>query len=210
MQPRLLKAKGYAQPYLEYGMVTEEGQLLSVKTSLGSYPALRAAGCLVRPRRGDYVLAAFDAEGNCFILSVLMQKQRPGQVNEIVLEGGTSLHIRKGGLTIAADDEVSVVSGQISLAARTGNAAFEECSFLGKVLSSQFESIKTVAGKVENIFQELTEKLVDAFRFVKDHEEIQTGSTRYLVEENLTMHAKNAMHVAEEIVTINAGQVHLG
>jgi hypothetical protein len=210
MQQRLLKTKEYTQPYLEYGMVTEEDELLRVETSLGSYPALKAASCLIRPRQGDSVLAAFDEEGNCFILSVLMQNQAPGQVNEIVLEGDASLHIRKGGLTISADDEVSVVSEKISLAARTGNAAFEECSFLGKVLSSQFESIKTVAGKVENIFQELTEKLIDAFRFVKDHEEIQTGSTRYLVEENLTMHSKNAMHVAEEIVTINAGQVHLG
>jgi len=45
---------------------------------------------------------------------------------------------------------------------------------------------------------------------LKDHEEVQTGSTRYLVDTNLTMHSKNAMHVAEEIVTINAGQVHLG
>ncbi|MCK9390875.1 MAG: DUF3540 domain-containing protein [Syntrophales bacterium] len=210
MQQRLLRIKEYSQPYLEYGMVVEEDNLLRVETSLGSYPALKAASCLVSPRQGDSVLTVFDAEGNCFILSVLIQNQALGHVNEIILEGDASLHIRRGGLTISADDEVSVVSDKLSLAARTGNASFEECSFLGKSLFSQFESIKTVAGKVENIFQQLTEKLIDAFRFVKDHEEVQTGSTRYLVDTNLTMHSKNAMHVAEEIVTINAGQVHLG
>ncbi|MFA5182013.1 MAG: DUF3540 domain-containing protein [Syntrophales bacterium] len=205
-----LKMKESAQPYLEYGMVVEEGEMLRVETALGSYPALKAASCLMRPRQGDSVLAAFDAEGVCFILSVLMQNQAAGQGNEIILEGDASLHVRRGGLTISADDEVSVVSEKLSLTAGTGSATFGECSFIGKTLSAQFASIKTVAGKVENIFQELTEKLIDAFRFVKDHEEIQTGSTRYLVEENLTMHSKNAMHVAEEIVTINAGQVHLG
>ncbi len=210
MQQRLLKTKDHAQPYLEYGMVVEEEDLLRVETSLGSYTALKAASCLVRPKQGDSVLTVFDAEGNCFILSVLVQNQALGQVNEIILEGDASLHIRRGGLTISADDEVSVVSDRLSLAARTGNAAFDECSFLGKSFFAEFGSIKTVAGKVENIFQQLTEKLIDAFRFVKDHEEIQTGSTRYLVDTNLTMHSKNAMHVAEEIVTINAGQVHLG
>jgi hypothetical protein len=205
-----LKMKGNAQPYLEYGKVIEEGERLQVETSLGSYPALKAASCLVRPRQGDSVLAVFDAEGSCFILSVLMQSQESGRANEITLEGDASLRIRNGGLTISADDEVSVVSDRLSLAVRTGSAVFGECSFLGNALSAQFESIKTVAGKVENVFQQLTEKLIDAFRFVKDHEEVQTGSTRYLVDTNLTMHSKNAMHIAEEIVTINAEQVHLG
>jgi len=210
MEQMLLKKKEYVQPYLEYGMVTEAEDMLHIETVTGSYPARKAASCLMKPRCGDSVLAAFDGEGNCFILTVLIRDDGCGQGSEIVIEGDASLHVRRGGLTISADDEVSVVSEKLSITAGTGNATFGECSFLGKNLSAQFASIRTVAGKVENIFQELTEKLIDAFRFVKDHEEVQTGSTRYLVEDNLTMHSKNAMHVAEEIVTINAGQVHLG
>jgi len=210
MQQMLLKKMEHTQPYLECGMVVEEGDLLCVETSLGRYTALKAASCLVRPRQGDSVLTVFDAEGNCFILSVLRQDQTSGRANEIIMEGDASLHVRRGGLTISADDEVSVVSDRLSMAARTGHAVFGDCSFLGQSLFAEFGTIKTIAGKVENIFQQLTEKLIDAFRFVKDHEEIQTGSTRYLVDTNLTMHSKNAMHVAEEIVTINAGQVHLG
>jgi hypothetical protein len=210
MQHKFLKTKEDVQPYLEYGVVVEEDSILRVETSLGSYPALRAASCLVMPHSGDYVLTALDGDGSCFILSVLVRNQASGQANELVLEGDSTLRVSRGALTISADDEVSIASDKFSVAARTGNAAFEECSFLGKSLLARFGSMKTMAGKVENVFQQLTEKLIDAFRFVKDHEEIQTGSTRYLVETNLTMHSKNAMHVAEEIVTINAGQVHLG
>jgi hypothetical protein len=210
MQQRLIKAKAPIQPYLEYGRVVEDGDLLSVETSQGRYRALKAASCLVRPRAGDTVLAAFDEDGNCFILSVLIQHQALGRANEITLDGDAHLHVRRGGLTISADEEVSVVSDKLSITAKTGQATFGDCSILGTSLFMEFGSIKTVAGKVENIFRQLTEKLIDAFRFVKDHEEIQTGSTRYLVDSNLTMHSKNAMHVAEEIVTINAEQVHLG
>ncbi len=210
MQHKLLKTKEDVQPYLEYGVVVEEDGILRVETSLGSYPALRAASCLVMPHSGDYVLTALDGDGSCFILSVLVRNHASRQANELVLEGDSTLRVSRGALTISADDEVSIASDKFSVAARTGNAAFEECSFLGKSLLARFGSMKTIAGKVENIFQQLTEKLIDAFRFVKDHEEVQTGSTRYLVETNLTMHSKNAMHVAEEIVTINAEQVHLG
>jgi hypothetical protein len=66
-----------------------------------------------------------------------------------------------------------------------------------------------VAGRAENIFHRLTERLTNTFRYVTEHEEVQTGSTRYLVEETLTMHSKNAMHMAEEMVSINAEQIHL-
>jgi len=67
-----------------------------------------------------------------------------------------------------------------------------------------------VADTVDTVYRRLTERLINAVRFVKEDEEVQTGSTRYLVEDTLTMHSKNAVHMAEEIVTINAEQVHLG
>ncbi len=209
MQHGLLRARQYSQPYLEYGTIREEGDRLWVETSSGACAALRAASCLLMPKQGDYVLTAMDEEENCFILSVLI-RQATEQANEIVLDGDARLRVRQGGLTISADDEVSVISDEVSVVAKTGHAAFEGFSFLGASLAAQVGSIRTVAGKVEHVFERLTEKLVDAFRFVKDHEEVQTGSTRYLVDTNLTMHSKNAMHVAEEIVTINAEQVHLG
>ena len=63
---------------------------------------------------------------------------------------------------------------------------------------------------MDQTVRRLTQRLQDSFRFVKDHDETQAGSTRYLVEDTLTMNAKNAVHMAEEIVTINAEQVHLG
>jgi uncharacterized protein YktB (UPF0637 family) len=86
----------------------------------------------------------------------------------------------------------------------------ERVCLVAKVFQGQVKRIKMVANTVENTFRRLTQRLQDAFRFVQDHEEIQTGSTRYLVEDTLTINAKNAVHMAEEIVTINAEQVHLG
>ncbi len=206
----LKRAKDCIEPYLEYGSVVEEGPVLLVETPTGSYPARRAVSCLVEPRPGDFVLLSFNGEAGCFVLSVLTREESSGSGSDFFFEGNTNLHVRKGSLNISAEEGVSLASERLFMAAKKGEATFKSFSFVGEVVSAQVESIKTVAGKVENIFQRLTERLIDVFRFVKDHEEVQTGSTRYLVETNLTMHSKNAMHVAEEIVTINAEQVHLG
>jgi len=208
--PKVLKIKESPQPYLEYGSVTEEGRRLIVETSRGSYTAQKAVSCLVAPQEGDSVLVSFDDNGNCFILSILMRSPLTESRNELFFEGDMNLHVRKGSLSISADEGVTLASERLSLAAKTGEATFEKFSFLGSAISAQVETIRAVAGKVETIFQRLTERLIDAFRFVKDHEEIQTGSTRYLAETNFTVHSKNAMHVAEEIVTINAEQIQLG
>ena len=69
MQHKLLKTKEDVQPYLEYGVVVEEDGILRVETSLGSYPALRAASCLVMPHSGDYVLTALDGDGRSALSS---------------------------------------------------------------------------------------------------------------------------------------------
>ncbi|MBN1102956.1 MAG: DUF3540 domain-containing protein [Deltaproteobacteria bacterium] len=202
--------KDHPQPCLEYGAVVKEGPLPVVEICSGTFSAQRALSCLVNPRRGDSVLVSFDSGGTCFILSVLMRSPLLDSGHEILVTGDMRLHVQKGSLNITADEGVSLASKRVSVAAKVGEATLESFSFMGSVLSAQVESIRTVAGKVENIFHRLTERFIDVFRFVRDHEEIQTGSTRYLVETNLTMHSKNAMHVAEEIVTINAEQVHLG
>ncbi|RLG68848.1 MAG: hypothetical protein DRO11_08520, partial [Methanobacteriota archaeon] len=80
----------------------------------------------------------------------------------------------------------------------------------GKIFNLQVKHIKTVSATVENVCKRLTQRLKDSFRFVKDLEEVQTGSTRYLVEDTLNMHSKNTVLMSEEIVTINGEQIHLG
>lgn len=83
-------------------------------------------------------------------------------------------------------------------------------AYLGRKFTGRARSIHIAAQNVENTFRRLTQRLKDAFRFVEDQEEVQSGSSRHVVEDTLTMHAKNAVHMAEEVVTVNAKQVHLG
>jgi hypothetical protein len=209
MQKAATKIRAQVEPYMEYGAITAEGKTPVVETATGAYDAVIAASCLVRPGLGDRVLVSLDSDGACYVLAVLTRGRLKGSENDLFFEGDVRLHTEGGSLTLSSTEEVSLTSDRVSVTARTGEAAFHDLSLTGVNLSTRFGAIRAIAGEVEHIFHRLTERLVDAFRFVKDHEEVQTGSTRYVVEENLTMHSKNAMHVAEELVSINAEQINL-
>ncbi len=200
----------YDPPSLEYGTVAEDADGFLVETPSGTYRAEKAAGCLLNPSLGDFVLTCFESSGRCYILSVLEKNPASVRSNDLVFNGDTTLHVQNGSMHIISDEETSLTSDTLSLSANRAEATFGRFSFISSVLSAQIQNIRCVAAKVENIFQQLTERLIDSFRFIKEHEEVQTGSSRYVVETNLTMHSKNALHVAEEIVTVNGEQIHLG
>ena len=206
------------QPSLEYGSVLfGDGQFFRVQASFGMVEAEQAVSCLVKPETGDIVLLSVDLLGTCFILSILKRTDTEKEM-DLVFEGQVNLHVKNGdfslisdgNLSLASEEEITCVSQKISVHADEGEAKITKLSFLGKFFESQVERVKNVADTVDTAYSRLTERLVNAFRFVKEEEEIQTGSTRYLVEDTLTMHSKNAVHMSEEIVSINAEQVHLG
>jgi len=206
----LAKKEESLQPYLEYGIVqAEEEGGFSVQTAFGLVRGERAFGCVVQPQVADTVLLSIDEDGNCFILSVLRREDKKRRT-ELSFNGDVGLTVKDGDLTVSSEKKMAFASGKIAVHADKGEAVIGKFSFVGNVFKSQVKRIMVVANTVEHIFRRFTQRLQDSFRFVKDHEEVQTGNTRYLVEDTLTMHAKNANHMAEELVTINAEQIHLG
>ena len=215
----LAKQNEPAHPVMEYGWIThDEPGYYGVETPLGTIKAVRAVTCLVAPRPGDRVLISFD-DGDCgFILAILQRDTQAGDSTDLVFDGQVNLHAQNGGLSLTTDqnlvlgarEELSCASKQLKVHAHDGRAAMDKLSFAGRILETQFERIKSVAQSVEHVFSELTQRLTNAFRFVEEHDELQAGSTRTLVEDTMTTHSKNAVHMAEEIIKLNAEQVHLG
>jgi len=207
------------QPILEYGHISEvNGRHFTVLTSYGEIVTERAVSCLVQPEMGDTVLLSLDMPGNNFILSVLRRDAGKRGETSILFDGEVNLHVNDGnlsltsdkGITVGSREDVTCVGRKLSVHADEGEVTIKNCSFLGTFLHVQVERFKHVADIADSIYRRWTQRLENAFRFVKEEEEVQTGSTRYLVEDTLTMHSKNAVHMSEEIVTINAEQIHLG
>ncbi len=202
-------------PYASEGLGLLHGRVraasdrhFAVSTERGEFLAERADGCLLRPRPGDLVLLSADSQES-FVLSVLRRADR-NAFSELDFPGTVALRAR-GDMHFLADGDLNAAAGKaMSLTAETAEARFGEASLLVKTLRTTAKCLSLVAETVDQVASRLTQRLKNTVRLVEEHEEVQAGTTRYLVENTLTMHSRNAIHVAEEVVKIDAGQVHLG
>ncbi len=189
-------------------IVAISGQHIAVTTENGTVMATRAVGCLVAPVPGDFVLVAH-AQPQAFVLSVL-SRNNADQDTELDTPGNMTIRAR-GDVHVLADGDMNAIAGQtMSLSGQTAEARFGDATLWITSLRLTAKLVSTVASTVEHVMGTLTQRLKNSVRLVEEHEEVQSSSSRYLVENTLTMHSKNAVHVAEEVAKIDAGQVHLG
>lgn len=209
------KPSAAPSPTLEYGLVrTASPGRFQVETSFGTVLAVRAISCLVEPAAGDKVLLSVDMAGAAYVLSVL----ESASPVTLAVDGDTRLAVRGGSLTVAADQDLNLscpgeftaASSQISVHASRGNAVIERMSFMGQVLKTQFKRMRCVAQSMDQVFRRFTMRAQESSRFVKEHDEVQAGSQRVLVDDLCALHAKNHSMMAEEQVVINAEQIHMG
>jgi hypothetical protein len=206
------------QPNLEYGTITScsDGGGFAVQLSFGTVQAEKAVSCLLEPINKDLVLVSVDISGACYILSVL-KRCSGDEPHHLRLPGDCILESRSGsldiraaqGLQFSAADTVEVTGDRIRVCARSGEALISTLSLLGKALHVRMQRITTVAKTIEQTLKRLTQRMENCDRFVEDHEEVQTGSTRYLVEDTLSTHAGNTINISEELHTMHAEQIHM-
>lgn len=215
----LAHKKAHQSPVLEYGRILSHADgTFCVRTDFGETQARQAVGCLIRPREGDKVLLSLNGEDNDYILSVLEHDPETGDRTDMDFQGNVNLNVSRGSLVVQADQDISLISNdqihcatdEITLNAKHGKVFVDAMSLVGRTVATQVERITAVALNVEQTFRRLTQRLDNAFRFIKEHEEVQSQSTRYLVDDLMAVHTKNTDLTSEEIVKINAEQIHLG
>lgn len=207
------------------GTIIEQGQVLAVdeeemlvQTPSATIRAGTAFSCLIQPRAGDQVLVSVDQSGPGYVLAILERPEVAAGQTELVLKGTTNLHVHNGTLHLSADEDVNLAARhslgltapELDVQTRQSRLVTERLQVKARSVSGRFKRLKLVALEVENIFHQLTQRMFEYLRLVRDHEEAQVGSARYLVEDTWTTQSRNQVHMAEEIVKINAGQVHLG
>jgi hypothetical protein len=218
MRPSVQPAE-IPRPNLEYGRVVSRSgpACYGVESQFGMHVAARAFSCLVQPEAGDRVLLSMDSAGDCYILSVLEREMETGET-ELAIPGDVSLHAEQGSLRLSADralflsgcDSIDAATNRMTVQAHEGEAAIGKLTLLGRRLHTQIKRITSVAKSVDHSFKRLTQRMKNCERFVEDHEEVQTGSTRYLVQDTLTTHAGNTLNISEELHTMQAEQIHMG
>ncbi len=204
------KIRDIVQPALEYGVIAApcEGGFV-VTSEQGIVNAGVAVSCLVTPEPGDVVLISMDESGCSYVLSILERSKRAQKGTELSFDGDLSVRVNGGRMSLASDESLSFASKDFELTAGKGRVTIEKVSFFGRLVESNIEKIKVVAETLDSIVRRAVQRFTSTYRYVEEHEEVQSASTRMIVDGTLTMHTKNTMHIAEGHVKIDAEQIHL-
>jgi|GEM_PF-567560 len=210
-------------PSMEIGrVVAVDAALCLVEAGEERLRAEQAVACLVAPEPGDVVLLCRErevqegAEPRAWVLSIL---SRPtSSTRSIVFPGPAHIHVAQGDFKLTAEHALQLASGDalglatdhLDVHARAGTVQIEELSWVGRLCKAQIERVKLIAQSVDTIARRLVQRLTTSYRYVAEHEEVQSASTRFLVDGTLTLKTQQTMHTAEGHIKMDAQQIHLG
>jgi hypothetical protein len=216
MQPLAPESLVGAQPALCYGRVASgDGRFFEVESENATLCVERAASCLLDPMVGDLVLLSRDELGDAFVLAVLRRKENAPA--GLTFEQDLRIHSRHGAVSLsagtnlglAAGREMRVLAERVELRSESNLVETGVMTLNASRFSGRIKQLKLVADRVEQIARRLTERLVETWRFVAGHEEVQTQSSRRLTAETHVEHAKNIVQTAEESINCNANRINL-
>lgn len=204
----------------EVGRVTGvEGALLAVSVDGAAHTAARAVSCLVAPEPGDFVLLAVvsgSTPTRRFVLAVL--EREAGAAATVAVDGDLSFKVPHGRFTVAAQDgidliaarEMSVVSGRLNVNAVDGNVVFQELSYLGKLVRSEVERVKSFAQTVDVVMDRFTQQVKRSYRTVEELDQVRADSIDYVAKKTLSLRGDNTLMTAKQLVKVDGEQIHLG
>ena len=211
MRTSARKMERNMQPAMEYGIIdSRQDGFFEISTEMGMLRASRAVSCIVSPEVGDVVLVSLDDIGTCYILSILERAERSQGNTDLAFDGNVNIMVSGGSLSLASGEGLSLASPRFDLDAKEATIRIDKTSFFGRLVENNIAKLKLLAESMDSIIKRTVERVKSSYRYVEEHEEIQSASTRMIVDGTLTMHTKNTMHIAEGHVKIDAEQIHLG
>ncbi len=192
-----------------------DGDGCVVESASGSRRARRAAGCLVRPEVGDTVLTATSQRG-AWVLTVL--ERGAATAARVELDGDLEIRLPSGRLSIAAQEGVDVAAGApvgvvapaVAVHAPEGTLSIEKLTLLGGAVEVDVAKVRLAAGAIDQTVERVTQRVKRALRFVEDFEELRAGRIDYAARSLLSLHGRGAAVTADELVKVDAAQVHIG
>jgi hypothetical protein len=191
-------------------------EVLAIRTESGEVEARRATSCLLDPAADDRVLLVVTPAGESYVLAVLDRQE--GAPASITADGNLDIRLHRGRLGVAAPEgvnvvsakDVSVVSGGVQVRAVEGNVALQSFSFLSTFVRAELEKAKVLGGRLETIFDRLSQRVKRSYRFVEESDHLRAERIDHVARETVSLHGANTLITAEQLIKVDGDQIHLG
>jgi hypothetical protein len=212
-----------SRPELEH-VIQETGRVLAlledgtlrVRTTSGEHVARRAVSCLVAAQVDDVVLLARTPHEGGFVLAVL---RREGEAaTTIAVQGDLDVRLPSGRLSFAAQEgvdirsarDVDITSSSVRVTAAEGHVVLQGLSFIGDAVRAEIDRIKLVAHSFDSVLERFSQKVQRSYRTVTETDQVRAERLDYSAEKTVRVHGEHTMVTADELVKLDAEQIHLG
>jgi len=206
---RKIEVKAVFQQFGEV-VAIERDAVVTVRTPLADVPAARAASCLLAPAVGDRVLLAVEDGGEAFVLAVLAQ--RDPSAATISVEGDLSLRSTHGKVTVAAREGIDLVTAAAArvVAAAVEVSARDALSVVSDAVQAEVEWVKVYATTLDSFFERVSQRAKRSYRAVEELDQVKARHLDYAATGNAHVRARNTLLSADELVKLDAEQIHVG
>jgi hypothetical protein len=203
------------ETFQETGVVLGQSSgALVVATGSGNYEAERAISCLVAPEVGDTVLLTVPPKGPLYVLAVLDRRHE----GPLSIESERSIALRtRGELTFAAAHQVETRAARVTTTAHhlemravEGALSFTNLELVTNLLHTNARRVKAVLGVLDAVLERASQHVKRSYRFVDELEMTRAKEMSTQVERTYHLRAQNTLIDAEELVRMQAEQIHLG
>lgn len=202
---------------LDYARVEsceEEGFIVEMNGH--AFTARKAVACLVEPEPGDLVMVSTDSFGRSYVLSVL-ERETNGDVSlafdndvEIKLKNGRLRAAAQDGIDLVSAGNVSMVSAGLSISSLLAELNVHRTSFVGGLLEGHVDKIKMVGQTCESIFERVSQKVKNSYRWVSGLDQVKAEHMSYLVKKLMSLRGKYSVITAEEDVRVDGKHILMG
>jgi hypothetical protein len=198
------------------GTVTEvEANVFGVRTSTGcSVEAALAASCLVRPAAGDTVaLLPVPSKGH-YIVAIL--ERASDAALALSAPGGLTVSVPKGRFTVAAEGidlvgrEIAMHGQKTTVDAQLLRFSFRELAAFGTEVLFNADTFKLAGRFASAVFESVMHRAARSYRVISELEHMTGRQLSYTVSENVSVHGKNNLMTAEDLVKVDGKQIHVG
>lgn len=194
-----------------------QGAMFAVESGNTEYDARRAVSCLLEPTDGDHVLLAIVPERGAFILAVL-ERGAGGESARLAFDGDLEVSATSGRVVIAAKDgidlvstgDVGLVGDRVKVTARAAEMVVDHLGVVGGTVQAQLAKVKVVAETIDQAADRIVQRVKRAYRFVAETEQVRAQRVDVAAQKTMSLHARNTVVTAEELVKVDGGQIHLG
>lgn len=174
------------QSVAEGGVLLEHGEFAKV-----------ALGCLVRPEPGDQV--AVLRAGGLWVTCVLTRDS----------DAPVCL-LAPGDMEIAAAGTLTLKAGVLNVRAAKARLWLDELAHFGRAVTAHLAGAKIFGGVLETVAERVLLRARHSYRVVDELDHVRCGNSDHKAEGVMHMQAENTFITADNVVRMNASQIHMG